>query len=282
MTRILALIDGSLYAPSVCDHAAWAAKSLDADVTLLHVLQKRHDADSDLSGNIGLGARSSLLEDLARLDAERAKLAKSQGRAILEDATSRLVEAGVADPVARLRHGELVHELEQAEVGSDLVVIGKRGESANFDTLRLGSHLEQAIRISSIPVLIASRVFQPVRHVLIAHDGGRTSTAAIDYVAGSPFFSGAHITLLTVGTDTTGVRLALNEARQRLTESGHEVDIQITPGRADSVIAESVSDRNIDLLVMGAFSHSRIRNMFVGSTTTETIRACHIPILMIR
>ena len=282
MTKILALVDGSLYAPSVCDHAAWVSAQDQAEVGLLHVLQKEQTADSDLSGNIGLGARTKLLEDLARLDAERATLAKAQGRAILEDAESHLQKAGVKTVTSRLRHGSLVEELGQAEQDCDLVVIGKRGEAADFETLRLGSNLEQAIRVSAINVLIASRAYRPIKHILMAHDGGDTSRKAIDYVAKNSRFSGLQVTLLTVGNDSTGVQLALKEAAQTLTEAGCKVDTRVAPGRADSRISETVTDLNIDLLIMGAFSHSRIRNLFIGSTTTETIRACHVPILMIR
>ena len=94
MTHILALIDGSVYTHSVCDHAAWAARQYAGDVELLHVLsQKKHGAlPSDLSGAIGLGARSALLVDLADHDAQAARLAKARGRAILDAGQQRLEE----------------------------------------------------------------------------------------------------------------------------------------------------------------------------------------------
>jgi hypothetical protein len=41
MKNLLTLIDGSLYAPSVCDHAAWAAKRLKGPVELVHALGRR-------------------------------------------------------------------------------------------------------------------------------------------------------------------------------------------------------------------------------------------------
>jgi len=40
-TRLLVVIDGSLYAESVCDYAAWVAKQLDAAVDVVHVLTRR-------------------------------------------------------------------------------------------------------------------------------------------------------------------------------------------------------------------------------------------------
>jgi nucleotide-binding universal stress UspA family protein len=45
MTNILlALVDGSTYSKSVCDHAAWAAARMDAEVDLLHVLDRQPGA----------------------------------------------------------------------------------------------------------------------------------------------------------------------------------------------------------------------------------------------
>lgn len=38
----------------------------------------------------------------------------------------------------------------------------------------------------------------------------------------------------------------------------------------------------IDLLVMGAYGHSRIRSMLLGSTTTQLLRTCPIPVLLLR
>jgi nucleotide-binding universal stress UspA family protein len=48
------------------------------------------------------------------------------------------------------------------------------------------------------------------------------------------------------------------------------------------VIAEQVAARSIDLLVMGAYGHSRIRNLIVGSTTTQVVRNCQIAVLLLR
>ncbi|MFN3846616.1 MAG: universal stress protein, partial [Paracoccaceae bacterium] len=73
--KIIALVDGSIYSASVCDHAAWVSARTGAAVELLHVLGRREGADKqDLSGAIRLGARTALMEELAELDAQRSKL----------------------------------------------------------------------------------------------------------------------------------------------------------------------------------------------------------------
>ena len=57
---------------------------------------------------------------------------------------------------------------------------------------------------------------------------------------------------------------------------------EILPGVPEKVIAETVRQRGINLLVMGAYGHSRIRQFIVGSTTTTMVRTCLVPVLMFR
>ena len=48
------------------------------------------------------------------------------------------------------------------------------------------------------------------------------------------------------------------------------------------MITEYVDRTAVDLLVMGAYGHSQIRNLIIGSTTTAMVRGCKVPVLMIR
>lgn len=194
MGKIIALVDGSIYSESVCDHAAWVARGKGWPVEVIHVLGRRDESADprNLSGNIGLGARTALLNELADLDAQRAKLARKRGQAIIEDAVERIGAEGV-EVTGRLRIGDLVETLREAEAEADLVIVGKRGEAADFASMHLGSNLERAVRSSTRPVLVASRAFQPVRKLLVAFDGGQSALKAVDHIArssssrGSPF-----------------------------------------------------------------------------------------------
>lgn len=280
--NILALIDGSVYARSVCEYAAWLAARLDAKVELLHVLGRRETASADLSGSIALGARSALLKELSSLDEERARLAQKRGRAILEDAEEILREAGVEAVMPRLRNGDLVEAVAEAESTASMVVIGKRGEAADFARLHLGSNLERIVRSVTKPVFVASRAYQPIKKVLVAFDGGPSALKAVDHVARSPLFVGMEIRLLTVGADNEETRRRLENAVATLRAGGHEATFDIVSGQSEPVIAGIVERDGIDLLVMGAYGHSRIRAMIIGSTTAEMMRSCKVPILLFR
>ena len=48
------------------------------------------------------------------------------------------------------------------------------------------------------------------------------------------------------------------------------------------MISDVVRNEKIGLLVMGAYGHSRIRSLVIGSTTTEMVRSCKVPVLLFR
>lgn len=284
MQKIIALVDGSLYTQSVCDHAAWVARRSGAAVELLHVLGRRETASApaNLSGNITLGARTALLEELSTLDAQRAKLAQKRGRAILDDAKTVLEAAGVAEVTTKLRIGDVVETVTEFESEADMVVVGKRGEAADFARLHLGSNLERVVRSCRRPVFVASRAFKSIERFLIAHDGGTSSMKAVDHIARSPLFAGLKCRLLTVGSETEESRKQLEDARAVLKAGGYAVEAAVLPGQPEVVISQVVESEGIDLLVMGAYGHSRIRNLIIGSTTTEMVRSCKIPVVLFR
>ncbi|MFP5434357.1 MAG: universal stress protein, partial [Alphaproteobacteria bacterium] len=68
----------------------------------------------------------------------------------------------------------------------------------------------------------------------------------------------------------------------RLRRADFMVEAGIEGGLPDDTIARAAERSGSDLLVMGAYGHSRIRSLIIGSTTTTMIRSCKIPLLLIR
>ena len=284
MTKLLALIDGSIYSQSICDYTAWIALRTSASVELLHVLGRRDvsSAPADFSGNLDVDARDILLAELASLDEQKAKLSQKRGRIILIEAKTRVLAAGIANVSTKLRHGDLIETVNEIEVDSDLVVVGKRGEAADFARLHLGSNLERIVRASHKPIFVASRSFQTVNRFLIAFDGGPSSLKAVNHIAHGTLFPGLQCHLLTVGSETAEAQDALAYASNRLRDAGYAVEANFIQGQPDTAIAAYAESKKIDLLVMGAYGHSRLRNLIIGSTTTEMLRSCKIPVMLFR
>lgn len=284
MTHLIAFIDGSNYSQSVCDHAAWMAKRTNASVDLIHVLGRRSVGSSpaDLSGNLKLGARSALLAELAELDAQSTKLELRRGRILLDEAEQRLKDAGVETVTSKLRHSDVVETVQEFEDSADAIIIGKRGEAADFAKLHLGSNIERVVRAATKPVFVASRAFRPINSFMIAYDGGESAEKAVRHIAQGKLFTDIHCSIVTFGKPRPDVEKRLEEAAARLRSAGYDVDASFIDGEPDRAIKQKIEENKIDLLVMGAYGHSRMRHLIIGSTTTEMVRSCLVPVMMFR
>ena len=273
MTQVIACIDGSSITPAVCDYAAWASRKMDAPLEFLHVLgRSEYPIPADLSGNLGLGGRDALLQELAELDEKRSRVALEQGRLMLDAARARAVEDGVPNPTSRQRHGELVDTLIEFEHDIRLLVMGRQGEHGDSAGEHIGSHLENVVRTLHRPILVIPSDYTEPQRILIAFDGSATTRKAVEMVASSPLFRGLPCHLVMVGADKAEAREQLDWARTTLERAGFQVIAGIRSGQVEEVLCAYRTEHAIDLIVMGAYGHSRIREFLVGSTTTTLIR----------
>lgn len=284
MKRILACIDASGYAASVCDLAAWAAARLPAAIDVLHVVQRKDPAASqhDLSGAIGLGVKTDLLEELTRLDEAQSRLEIERGRLLLEMATQRLSAASAAEAHPLHRHGGIIETILELEEAADLVVIGKRGASSEFAQDHIGSKIERIVRASAKPVLVASRQIPEIGSVVVAYDGSPAARKAVRIVATSPLFAGLDVHVVMAGSEDAASRQRLEQATTAFEGSDTQPSLHLISGRAEAVIAEQVAARPNAMLVMGAYGHSPLRTLIIGSTTTAMVRTVRAPVLLIR
>ena len=281
--QVMAAIDGSKFSEGVCDAAAWASQALGAPLTFLHVVDNHpQTAEADLSGNIGLGSREHLLEELSQLDEQRAKVAQEQGRLTLKVVKDRAIDRGIAEPGTRQRNGTLVETLEELQEEIRLLVLGKRGETAHQDSGHLGSNLERVVRTLHRPILMVPDAFQAPKTVMLAFDGSKTTRKGVEMLAKSPLFDGIPVHVVIVGAETGDHRSQLDWALKTLRDAGHEAEGAIRAGEVEATLRGYQEELGIDLLVMGAYGHSRIRHLLLGSTTTEMLRKAKVPVLLLR
>ena len=282
--KVLACVDQSRFADHVADYAAWAARRLDAPLEFLHVIERHPERSTgqDHSGAIGIDAREHLLDRLSAADEAHSRAAREQGRIFLNRLRQRASAAGVKQVDMRLRHGELEQTLAEQEEGVRLLVLARRGESAEASQRALGRNVERVVRALRKPILTVTEGFKTPQRVMIAFDGGTVTRRGVHMVATSPLFRGLPIHLLMSGKDNANASRQLDWASTRLKDAGFEVSAVLTAADAHSAIARSVEDEAIDLLIMGAFGHSALRSLLFGSKTAELLRSATIPTLLLR
>lgn len=285
MNHVYACIDGRANTPATIDWGIWASQRLSAPLELLHVLERPPEMPNvgDYTGTIGLGAQEVLLQQLSELDAKRAKLAQQAGRDMLEAAAQRVSAAGLPAPATHLNHGELVDNLLELEPQLRLCVMGANHRVSGSGKRHLDHHVERVIRALQRPVLVATQEqFVAPERFVVAYDASDTARKMVDTVAASPLLRGMPALLAMAGANTELAQEQLRAAAELLRVAGFPVETTLLPGEPEQVLPQLVASQNASLLVMGAYGHSRIRQLIVGSTTTTLLRISEVPVLILR
>lgn len=184
--------------------------------------------------------------------------------------------------ITRLRADELLAHIRCMDlvvVGAPIVVNGEVTSEADDIVARAGR-----------PVLVLPRKFARRRandrqighRVLIAWNASAESARAVHDAL--PFLKCAEeVTLLFVDEHRQpGAQHSVNALAEHLRRHGVEARPEAMPV-ADAwparIILDRVNELNANLLVMGAFSRSRLREVWFGGVSTELLHAVKIPVL---
>lgn len=287
MKTILVCTDGSSFAENIYRYGAWFSIRLNATINVLLVTDIRSQkvaSTGNLSGSIGLGASEKLLNELVNLEHEKAKLNNQKARLILQKAAETLKNEGIEDFKLSSKAGFLVDCFHEFEKNSDLIVLGKRGEAADFASGHLGANVDRIVRSSHKPCLVTPRDFKAIDRILVAYDGSLTGKKILQFLVENPFFKSLELHLLKVTKNDSYQRAnaRLSEGKERLQEAGFDPVCSVIEGESEKAIANYISQHDISLLLMGAYGHSRIRHLVIGSTTAQLLRSSNIPVLLFR
>ncbi len=281
INKLLVCTDGSDYSQVCCQYAAWLSGRTGASIDLLYLTDLRQfevPLVADLSGSLGIQPYQDMLTHLQELEKHKAEVIDKNARDVF-------AKHELKNSIKFNHHtGLLVDCLEDYEKDVDLVLLGKRGENADFATGHLGSNMERVIRASKKPTLTTSRKFRPINKILLAYDGGPSCHDALQFLYDNAAFNDLELHIVTV-SESEDDKIAfenLEQAKSVNYEGKGKTVFQLLNGNVEDQIIRYVDNEEIDLLVMGVYGHSRIRYLLIGSTTTTMIRACRIPVLCFR
>lgn len=280
---VLAGIDGSAMSAAVADYAAWIAMRIDAPLKLLHNLE--HPALpllSDLSGSIGMGSQEQLLQELTELEAKRSHILLAQGKHMLAMAAQRARAMGINEPLLSQRHGGFIETLIALESSIRILVVGLRGESVQPGEGHVGHHLEGIIRALHKPILVVNSDFVVPRRIMLAYDGSEAARKALAMLEASPFSQTLEIHLVSVADDNASANRLLEEASRTLEIAGRQPKSAVLNGNAEQQLLHYQRQNGIDMIVMGAFGRSRLREILFGSFTLKMLQHAQIPLLLLR
>lgn len=283
MQKIITCIDGSAITPTVVSAGKWAAAKLAKPLCFLHTIEKTHQHGADdYSGSIGLGARSSLMEEMTKLDEQKSKLALQFGNELLESAVAEAKASGIENVESIQRHGDIVETLIDLEDETRLSVLGRTGIGHDNEFKAIGSHLETLLRKASHPVLIVPEGFSAPSSFMIAYDGRESAHRALQKVMDGGLLHGVDCHLVSIKNNEVDLKAKFDNAAAQLAERGLRVTTAFLEGNIREQLLNYQRSNDIDMLVMGAFGHSRLRQLFVGSNTLKMLETTNIPLVVLR
>lgn len=283
--KVFACIDGASLTEAVCDYASWISQRVNVPLELLHTIDHHHETaiNTDLSGNIGLGSQEHLLEEIITLEQKQSKLKLQKGKLLLQTAKDRVQQNGITKPKCHQRHGGLIESLIELEDDIRVLVLGLRGQVHDNQSNQIGAKLEAIIRALHRPILVVNGPFKTPERIMIAYDGSKASDKAVEMVSSRALYKGLSCHLVCVNNNENTAARLLDQATEKLNESG---DIDVTSvklsGKADQALCDYQQQQDIDLTVMGAFSHTRLHDMLLGSFTHKMLINTKKPLLLLR
>ncbi len=172
--------------------------------------------------------------------------------------------------------GEL---LAEAARGADLTILAQEGGSG-LDALA-PQPINHVILSAGGPVLVLPRSgLDPTvgRRVVVAWNGSREAARAAKDAL--PLLVTAEaVIMVAAGEDAVST---LDAGANLLKRHGAKVTArQIELGRGHgAVLLDAAAAENADLLVMGAYGHSRLREIVLGGATREVLRGARLAVLL--
>ena len=196
-------------------------------------------------------------------------------------------QAGLSSIEPRIVGNDPIRTLLQHARYSDLVVIGQTDFSRERPSMRAG-FVEQIVLGAGKPVLLIpyAGVTQPVgRKVILCWDASREAARAVD--AALPMLVAAdEVEILIINTGggddnpdgpTSGQDLAQFLARHEVKAKVREMTTTIDVG---NTVLSHAADIGADLIVMGGYGHSRLREWVMGGATRMVLDTMTVPVLM--
>jgi nucleotide-binding universal stress UspA family protein len=280
--NILIPTDGSANSFTALEYGIYIARKLDASLIGLYVLDVnliQGPMLTDISGSVGMPPYDGFFDAI-----ETSLNEKADG--ILKDFQERCKKSGIKAEVKKTI-GKISPIIIDEAQKADLILMAKKGEHFHLkEGGLLGSVAEAVVRNSGKPVLVTPETFLEIESMGLAYDGSDSASKALKL---SLELSDQAVWPLTAVIITSDAKKAdtlstqiedMNQKESAAPTS--DCEIIILSGKESDEIIKFIREGAVELMVMGAYGHNRLRELLLGSTTSHVIRKSPIPVLLTR
>jgi nucleotide-binding universal stress UspA family protein len=294
--RVMACLDRSPRAEVCAPYAGFMARALHAELTLVHVIPTRAEADPSAFDVLGW--------EISRREAEQYL---AGAREELEG--SALAPESIRTELTQGQPAERVLALER-ELGTELTVLA-RGVAGSGGRVGwgLGATAQDVVMNSSGSVLIVPRDMAPVippARILVPLDGSQRAESVLSFVLEAARTQDAEVVLLHVVneprrsgvlSDGDDLRLArtlasrlqaggqsyLDGVRSRLLRDISRVKVRVlTSADTREAVLDVARDEKVDLIVLSAHGTTCNADHPFGSVTIHALAHAKLPVLVVQ
>lgn len=279
---ILIPVDGSANSNTAVQYGLYIAPKIDAMLAALHVIDLfmlQGPVMTDLSATIGIPPYDGYYETLEKSLQEKADT-------ILKDFEARCKEAGMNATSAKTI-GKISDTIIEGAKQADMILMARKGEHFHLPGGELlGSVAEAVVRRAGKPVWIMPENFREIESMGLGYDGSEPAKKALNLSLDISRRAKWPLTVIIVTPDpekATALTAEVEDMNDIDETSGQaDCEVVILPGREPEDLLSFIEQGSVELMVMGAYGHNRLREWLLGSTTSCIIKKSPIPVLLIR
>jgi nucleotide-binding universal stress UspA family protein len=228
---------------------------------------------TDISGAVGMPPYDGFFEAIETSLNEKAQF-------ILNDFQQRCQKNGFVAEVKKTI-GKIDQIIVEEAQKADVVLMAKKGEHFHLkEGGLLGSVAEAVIRNCGKPVMVTPEKFHEIESMGIAYDGSTPAKKALKLSLEISDQAAWPLTVVIITADAKKADKLCTEAEELATRYGADCEMIVLRGKESEEILKFIREGSVELMVMGAYGHNRLRELFLGSTTSNVIRKSSIPVLL--
>ncbi|MFO7569102.1 MAG: universal stress protein [Smithellaceae bacterium] len=278
VNQILIPVDGSSNSSIALEYGLYIAPKFNASLIGLHVVDIyliQGPVLTDISGAVGMPPYDGFFEAVETSLNEKAE-------AILKDFKIRSGEAGVVCDVKK-SIGKISDVIIEEAQEADWIVMAKKGEHFHLkEGGLLGSVAEGVIRKSGKPVLITPERFIEIESMGLAFDGSEPAQKALALSLAISKQAHWPLSVIMVNLDESRAAEFTTSVEDAAQEKNVDCEVIQLSGKEPEAILNFINQGSIELMVMGAYGHNRLRQLLLGSTTSQVISKSPVPVLLTR
>lgn len=208
-------------------------------------------------------------------------------KAEAKEAYAKIAAEAPANVQTQLVNVDGISGLAQSEIGGlarhfDLTITAQAGPDPMLND---GNLINVTLFDSGRPVIVVPYIQkQPAKfgHILVAWDGGAQAARALNDALPLLRRAGKVELVRITPQGTPAEELPGYNISRHLARHGLNAELRMLPASTDvaSALLSYAADSGADMLVMGGYGHSRMRQFFFGGTTSSILKSMTLPVFL--